>query len=44
MDSMLGYVEPPYKNIGLVPAKMDDAANFLPSRYLPISSSRASAS
>ena len=32
MDSMLGYVEPPYKNIGLVPAKMDDAANFFPSR------------
>ena len=32
MDSMLGYVEPPYKNIGLIPAKMDDAANFLPSR------------
>ena len=44
MDSMLGYVEPPYKNIGLVSAKMDDAANFLPSRYLPISFSRASAS
>ena len=32
MDSMLGYVEPPYKNIGLVPAKMDDVMNFLPSR------------
>ena len=32
MDSMLGYVEPPYKNMGLVPARMDDAANFLPSR------------
>ncbi len=32
MDSMLGYVEPPYKNIGLVPAKMDDAANFIPAR------------
>ncbi len=32
MDSMLGYVEPPYKNIGLISAKMDDAANFLPSR------------
>ena len=32
MDSMLGYLEPPYKNIGLIPAKMDDAANFLPSR------------
>lgn len=32
MDSMLGYVEPPYKNIGLVPAGMDDVMNFIPSR------------
>ena len=32
MDSMLGYVEMPYKNIGLIPAKMDDVMNFLPSR------------
>ena len=32
MDSMLGYVEPPYKNIGLIPAKMDDLFNFLPAR------------
>ena len=32
MDSMLGYVEEPYKNIGLVPAKMDDVLNFLPAR------------
>lgn len=32
MDSMLGYVEMPYKNIGLVPAKMDDIMNFLPAR------------
>ena len=32
MDSMLGYTEPPYKNIGLVPAKMDDFLNFLPAR------------
>ena len=32
MDSMLGYVEPPYKNIGLVPAKMDDLMNFVPAR------------
>lgn len=32
MDSMLGYVEPPYKNIGLVPAKMDDVMNFIPAR------------
>lgn len=32
MDSMLGYVEMPYKNIGLIPAKMDDVMNFLPAR------------
>ena len=32
MDSMLGYVELPYKNIGLVPAKMDDIVNFIPAR------------
>jgi len=32
MDSMLGYVEPPYRDIGLVPAKLDDAFNFLPAR------------
>ncbi|MBR5714638.1 MAG: cobalamin biosynthesis protein, partial [Clostridia bacterium] len=32
MDSMLGYIEPPYKNIGLVPAKMDDVMNFIPAR------------
>lgn len=32
MDSMLGYVEMPYKNIGLVTAKMDDFFNFLPAR------------
>ena len=32
MDSMLGYVEEPYKNIGLVAAKMDDVMNFIPAR------------
>ncbi len=32
MDSMLGYVEEPYKNIGFFPAKLDDIANFLPAR------------
>ena len=32
MDSMLGYVEPPYRHIGLVPAKADDVANFIPAR------------
>lgn len=33
MDSMLGYVEEPYKNIGLVPAKMDDVMNWIPARF-----------
>ena len=32
MDSMLGYVEMPYRNIGMVSAKMDDVVNFLPAR------------
>lgn len=32
MDSMLGYVEMPYKNIGMVPAKMDDVMNYIPAR------------
>lgn len=32
MDSMLGYVEPPYRDLGLIPAKMDDVMNFLPAR------------
>lgn len=32
MDSMLGYVEMPYKNIGFFPAKADDIFNFLPAR------------
>ena len=32
MDSMLGYVEPPYKDIGFVPAKADDIFNFIPAR------------
>ena len=32
MDSMLGYIEPPYQHIGLVPAKLDDLMNFIPAR------------
>lgn len=32
MDSMLGYTEEPYKNIGMVPAKADDVFNFIPAR------------
>ncbi|MBR0277475.1 MAG: cobalamin biosynthesis protein CobD [Clostridia bacterium] len=36
MDSMLGYVDFPYKNIGMIPAKADDAANYIPSRLSAI--------
>ena len=32
MDSMLGYTDPPYDNIGLIPARADDVMNFIPSR------------
>ena len=32
MDSMLGYVEPPYKHFGFFPAKLDDLFNFIPAR------------
>lgn len=32
MDSMLGYTDPPYQDIGFVPAKMDDLANLIPAR------------
>lgn len=36
MDSMLGYVEMPYKNIGLIPARMDDVFNLIPARLSAI--------
>lgn len=32
MDSMLGYIEPPYRDFGFVPAKMDDVMNYLSAR------------
>lgn len=32
MDSMLGYTEPPYRDFGCIPARADDAANYLPAR------------
>ena len=32
MDSMLGYTDEPYTNIGFVPAKADDIFNFFPAR------------
>lgn len=32
MDSMLGYVDPPYTNFGFFPAKADDVCNYIPAR------------
>lgn len=32
MDSMLGYVEAPYTQFGRIPARADDAANWIPAR------------
>ncbi len=32
MDSMLGYIDPPYTHIGHVSARMDDVLNFIPAR------------
>lgn len=32
MDSMLGYMNPKYKDIGLFPARLDDIANYIPAR------------
>ncbi len=32
MDSMLGYTDPPFKNIGMFSAKADDVLNFIPAR------------
>ena len=43
---MLGYIELPYKNIGLVPAKMDDVLNYHPCAALgafPAGGGRAAA-
>ena len=36
MDSMLGYVEMPYRNIGCVSARMDDVFNYIPARLSAI--------
>lgn len=36
MDSMLGYTDERHKNRGLVPAKADDVANFIPARIAAI--------
>lgn len=36
MDSMLGYMNPKYKNIGFFPAKLDDLVNYIPARLTGI--------
>lgn len=36
MDSMVGYIDPPYTHLGLAPARMDDVMNFLPARLSAI--------
>ena len=36
MDSMLGYVDPPYTHFGWFPAKADDIFNFIPARIAAI--------
>ncbi len=36
MDSMLGYTDIPYTNIGFFPAKADDVFNYIPSRISAI--------
>ncbi len=33
LDSMVGYHQPPYKEIGYASAKMDDLLNFIPARF-----------
>lgn len=32
LDSMVGYIQPPYKEIGFFSAKLDDVLNYLPAR------------
>ncbi len=32
MDSMLGYTDPPFTNIGFFPARIDDIFNYIPAR------------
>ncbi|MGX8797542.1 adenosylcobinamide-phosphate synthase CbiB [Fusibacter sp. JL298sf-3] len=32
LDSMVGYIQPPYKEIGYCSAKMDDLLNYVPAR------------
>ena len=36
MDSMIGYIDPPYTDFGFFAAKMDDILNFIPARLSAI--------
>ena len=37
LDSMVGHPQPPYNNLGWVPARLDDLANLLPARLTALS-------
>src|SRR5918997_926645 len=37
LDSMVGHPQPPYKDLGWIPARMDDLANLLPARLTALS-------
>jgi adenosylcobinamide-phosphate synthase len=43
LDSMVGYKNEKYKDIGFVSAKIDDLANFIPARITPLLMMLASA-
>lgn len=42
LDSMVGYREPPYTDLGWGPARLDDLANFVPSRLTALTVSLVS--
>ena len=42
LDSMVGHETPVHRDLGLVPARLDDAANFLPSRLTALAAAAVS--
>src|SRR5918995_1205249 len=42
LDSMLGYRQPPYEDLGWAPARLDDLANLAPSRLTMLSTAAIS--
>ena len=42
LDSMVGHETPVHKDLGLVPARLDDAANFVPSRLTALAAAAVS--